>query len=166
MSPVAIRPALRTDLDHITRLETHCFAVPWSGPMIEQELGNLGSLVLVAADFDPGAELLGYLAIRHVPPEAELLRIATVPRARRNGLGTQLLRQALEKLAGLGVERCFLEVRSDNRPAIALYRRFGARLISRRAAYYRDGADALVYCLESSSAAAKSPCPTSMPMVW
>ncbi len=50
----------------------------------------------------------------------------------------------LEWAAATGADRMLLEVRHDNRGAIALYEKFGFTAISHRRDYYGAGADAVV----------------------
>ena len=73
--------------------------------------------------------------------ELHVLHIATLPARRRAGAGRTLL-QALIQTPG--TELCWLEVRADNTPAIALYTREGFEHIAVRKRYYSDGADAVV----------------------
>lgn len=94
--------------------------------------------------------LAGYACFRllpadaHAPGEAELLRIAVHPGHRREGLGARLLDAALVRLCDADIGLCHLEVHAENRPALALYRRFGFEIAGRRRAYYPDGSDALL----------------------
>jgi ribosomal-protein-alanine N-acetyltransferase len=90
----------------------------------------------------------GYAAFRHAAGEAELLRLAVLPEERRRGIARALVAEGIERLLAAGVQVCFLEVRADNGPAIALYERLGFARIGRRRGYYRDGSDALRFALE------------------
>ena len=56
--------------------------------------------------------------------------------------------KAESKLVSLGVNKVFLEVRSSNISAIALYEKKGYTKISVRKKYYADGEDALVMVKE------------------
>lgn len=143
-----IRSTVTGDLLNLVQLETLSFPDPWSQTGLSELLLQPASLSLVAED--PGAELpiTGYLLIRLAGSDAELLRIAVHPDRRLEGIGRSLLEAAVTALEHRRVERCFLEVRADNQAAIALYGRFPARQVSRRASYYRDGTEALVLSLE------------------
>ena len=77
--------------------------------------------------------------------EAELLRIAVDPSARRKGLARTLLRAAEADLRNLGIRSLHLEVRLSNAAARTLYESEGWRLQGRRPRYYRDGEDAALY---------------------
>jgi ribosomal-protein-alanine N-acetyltransferase len=159
------RPAAVADLPRIARLEAAAFADAWPPALLESELGQPTALVLVGggggggsggpvggpASRDgslPAAEIAGFACFRQLASEAELLRIAVDPAWRRRGIARALILSGIGLLRGAGVERCYLEVRPNNSGAIALYQDLGFELAGRRTAYYRDGADALVYCLD------------------
>ncbi|WP_339932666.1 GNAT family N-acetyltransferase [uncultured Brevundimonas sp.] len=93
----------------------------------------------------------GFILIRVVADEAEILTLAVRPEARGRGQGTQLTRQAAAAVAAAGARRLFLEVAEDNAAARALYRRAGFEAVGRRPRYYtRPGAspvDALLLSL-------------------
>lgn len=68
--------------------------------------------------------------------------IAVAPSARGQGLGDRLL-QRLESIArARGLSEIRLEVRKDNRIALALYERRGYQRFGERRGYYEDGGDA------------------------
>jgi ribosomal-protein-alanine N-acetyltransferase len=89
-------------------------------------------------------EARGFALARVAADEAELLMLAVVPSARRQGIGTMLLRAAMAHAAGQGAARIFLEVAAANGAARALYAASGFRQVGRRGSYYADGGDALV----------------------
>ena len=139
-----LRCAALADLDRLAELEQLCFPDPWPAHLVAQELRNSGTLVLVA-ELTPGAPPAGYASFRQGGGEAELLRLAVDPAVRRHGVARALIAAGLAQLRPAGVERCFLEVRPGNDPAIACYLAMGFRYAGRRPRYYRDGTDALVY---------------------
>jgi len=86
----------------------------------------------------------GMVLLRAAADEAEILTLAVVPAARRQGVGAGLLGAAMRAAAAHGARALFLEVATTNRPALSLYRRLGFAEVGRRSRYYADGADALV----------------------
>ncbi|HEX2252458.1 MAG TPA: GNAT family N-acetyltransferase, partial [Thermoanaerobaculia bacterium] len=136
-----VRRARRAEVRRLALLEEAGFDEPWSAESLAREIEGPHTLVLVAAARrgDPPA---GFAAYRLVPggEEAELLRLAVEPAARRQGLARALLDEGRRRLAEAGCERCFLEVRADNRAALALYDATGFHRIGRRAGYYGPGA--------------------------
>ena len=99
------------------------------------------------------AEPQGFALGRALAGEAELLTIAVLPGARRQGVGRRLVQKFLDEVAGLGAATVFLEVAEDNAGALALYRAAGFFEAGRRHRYYRmsDGTltDALVMRCET-----------------
>ena len=62
--------------------------------------------------------------------------LAVDPTVRRRGVARMLVGHALRVAQETGVLRAVLEVRAANRPAQALYERFGFRHVTRRLNYY------------------------------
>ena len=86
----------------------------------------------------------GGAVVRQAADEAELLWIAVHPDSRRRGAGRCLL-GAVVAWADERTATLFLEVRDSNEAAVALYREVGFVVAGRRARYYRDGEDALLF---------------------
>ncbi|WP_114451478.1 ribosomal protein S18-alanine N-acetyltransferase [Halopolyspora algeriensis] len=136
---------LRRDLARCAELERILFPEddPWSEGAFVSELKR-GNFYLGA--YDAQEYLLGYagIALTGRPPdaEAEIHTIAVDPEYRRQGIGRALLRGLLSK-ADEWRARTFLEVRTDNDAAIALYREHGFEIVGLRKRYYQpSGADA------------------------
>ncbi|MGK7861012.1 GNAT family N-acetyltransferase [Falsiroseomonas sp. E2-1-a4] len=89
----------------------------------------------------PGA---GFVLVRVAADEAEILTLAVVPTARRAGLGSALMAEAMAGARARGATALFLEVSDRNAQARALYAACGFTEVGRRRRYYADGADALV----------------------
>jgi ribosomal-protein-alanine N-acetyltransferase len=142
-----VRPAGQEDLDAIAGLEEAAFHDPWPREMLAFELCHPYSVLLIAGS-SPSGPPGAYAAFRHAAGEAELLRVAVHPEARRRGLARALLLAGFERLRQAEVQVCFLEVRVENKPAIALYESLGFSWVGLRRAYYQDGADAIVFVLE------------------
>lgn len=117
---------------------------PWTAGELAELLVGPGVTALIATqDGGPSA----FILCRQAAEEAEVLTLTTLPRHRRQGLATALVRAAGAMLADAGAGALFLEVAKDNAAARALYEREGFREVGRRRAYYpRGGAsvDALV----------------------
>jgi len=91
---------------------------------------------------------LGFIVVRAVAGEAEILTLAVHPDARRQGLGRALVESAAATAQTLGADAFWLEVATDNAAATALYAAAGFQAAGRRPGYYgrKDGerVDALV----------------------
>lgn len=115
---------------------------PWTAQMFRDEL-RVGHHYLAARD---GDRLVGYggIAVVAGPPdvEAEIHTIGVHPDYQGRGVGRRLLEGLLRHADELRAT-VFLEVRTDNDVAIALYRRNGFEQVGLRRNYYRpSGADA------------------------
>lgn len=136
-------PLTRADAARCAELENQLFAGddPWPARAFLAELAG-GHTHYVAARID-GA-LVGYAGIarlgRTAPYEYEIHTIGVDPAHQGRGIGRRMLADLLEFADG-GV--IFLEVRTDNQPAIALYESVGFVTVGLRKRYYRaSGADA------------------------
>lgn len=134
------READAADLGAVLALEARCFDHdPWTRGMLEVELGRPGGHFLV---LEQEGALVGMAIAWRVIDELHVLHVGVDPAYRQRGLG-RLLMDALEASAPEATV-AWLEVRSDNAPAIALYAGRGYRPVAVRARYYDDGCDAVV----------------------
>ena len=136
----AIRPATIGDLAAMARLHAECFTERWDEKSLSELIVAPGSFALIGGR-DGGAE--GFILIRVVADEAEILSIGVTHDARRHGLASDLLQAAGTEAAQLGAGQMFLEVVTDNEPAKSLYENRGFRPVGLRKAYYQ-GNDALI----------------------
>jgi ribosomal-protein-alanine N-acetyltransferase len=129
----------------------HAAAVPdgeaWDAGAIARQLALAGTFGLL----DPEG---GMVLARVAADEAEILALAVIPQARRQGRGAALLAAAEQRAAAGGARVMYLEVAEHNGAARALYARAGYVPAGRRRGYYRDGSDALVMQKPLSPAAA------------
>lgn len=145
-----IRPATADDLEAIHAIERASFGDPWSRAAFAQALRAPEVTMAVAAPVSGPAPalpsaLLGFVALRTMADEGEILNVAVAPAARRSGVGRALVRHALASAAAAGAFSVFLEVRPSNAAALTLYRSFGFVEVGRRHRYYRAPVeDALV----------------------
>ena len=89
----------------------------------------------------PGA---GFVLARVAADEAEILTLAVIPTARRQGHAGALLAGAMAAALLRGAGTMFLEVSDRNGAARALYARAGFAEAGQRRRYYADGSDALI----------------------
>ena len=154
---VRLEPMRESDLDEILPLERASFSEPWTRKMFLGELqGNAFSTNLVARAGDagcgpglPGGALVGYVMFWVVFEELHLMNLAVRPEARRRGIGTELIRQALAVGADRGVRTALLEVRASNAAARAFYHKLGfVERDVRRGYYDHPREDAVIMVLE------------------
>ncbi len=124
------------------------FDAPWS----DEEFAKLLEQPGVAGLMWHAAEPKGFILIRAVADEAEILTLAVAPAHRRQGIAADLLNEACRMLRAGGTHRLFLEVAADNGAARALYISYGFAMTGRRARYYDRGTapkvDAIIMSLD------------------
>ncbi|HSK17052.1 MAG TPA: ribosomal protein S18-alanine N-acetyltransferase [Gaiellaceae bacterium] len=140
---VDIRRLTLADLSAIERIEQRAYPTPWSRSMFAGELAKPSSICLGA--FDGEERLVGYLIVSRYVDAWHVMNIAVDPDVRRTGVASRLLDTLLAFTAGDSRRGYTLEVRVSNRPAIALYERFGFDASGVRRGYYTDNReDALI----------------------
>ncbi len=113
---------------------------PYPAEVLRDLQGRCGELFLVAR---LGRRIAGYMVTWAGRGEAEIVSIAVDPALRRQGIGSRLLEESLERVRRAGVRRVHLMVREGSEGAIAFYERHGFRRAGRARGYYADGADAI-----------------------
>lgn len=130
-----IEPATTRDAEPIARLHAAGFYRGWPREEFSAYLADPERTPAYVA-CDAKRRVFGFAMLRHAADEVELLTIAVDPKRRGKGIGAALLEAGFADLLMSPARRMFLEVADDNRPAIALYRRFGFSEIGRRKGYY------------------------------
>ncbi len=138
---MTIRAFTQQDIPKIAELEKLCFSDPWQADAFYAVCRYPVLYGLVAEE---DGEIVGYCCTQVLFEDAELQNIAVAPKMRGRGLATDLLTAAEENAKTLGAEKCFLEVRVGNTPAIRLYEKFGYERIGVRKGYYGEGEDAIL----------------------
>jgi [ribosomal protein S18]-alanine N-acetyltransferase len=134
------RRAARTDdLLAIEGIEVASFGNPWLADVYAQELEREIGVVEVAESQD--GTIVGVFCVWCVADESHLMRIATAPSRRREGIGRDLLEAALDSARSAGCEHMTLEVAASNEAAIELYAAAGFSVVGRRRGYYRAPPD-------------------------
>ncbi len=120
----------------------------WTAGQIAGLLGSSDSWLELG---ELGGALIAFGLCRQAADEVELLLCATAREWRKQGLGKELIARVSEQCRLRGVRRLFLEVRSSNEAALALYRKAGFCEDGRRPGYYRtvsgDRIDAITLSL-------------------
>jgi [ribosomal protein S18]-alanine N-acetyltransferase len=125
-SPPTIRLATGDDVRAIAALSRteieHGLPWRWTPPRVQRAVADARTNVCVAVR---QACLLGFGIMIYADDSAHLSLLAVDPDARRQGVGTALLRWLEQVAAVAGLERVQLEARRGNVAALAFYRRHG-----------------------------------------
>jgi len=129
-----MRDMTAADVDAVLLIEQAVQAYPWTRGNFTDAIH---SAYICRVDEVEG-ELCSYAILMPAVDEAELLTIGVAAKLLRNGLGRMMLQEMLEIAQVKNMRRVFLEVRSSNAAAVALYLSAGFELIGTRRGYYRS----------------------------
>ncbi len=129
-----MRTMTAADVDFVLAIEQSVQAYPWTRGNFSDALDS-GYLCCVD---DTSGEISAFAVLMPGVDEAELLNIAVAKSQQRKGLGRAMLSEMLAVAAENDWQRVFLEVRSGNSGAIALYRSAGFAEVGIRRGYYRN----------------------------
>ncbi|MFF3441023.1 ribosomal protein S18-alanine N-acetyltransferase [Streptosporangium sp. NPDC002721] len=141
---VVLRRMTAEDLPAVMEVERKTFpADAWSEGMLRGELDDQPRTrhYVVALVDDV---IVGYAGLAAAGDQADVQTIAVLAEWRRTGVGGAMLTELLAEAARREAVSVFLEVRSDNPGAQAVYDRFGFERIGVRRRYYEDGTDAIM----------------------
>lgn len=139
---INIRHMTLNDLDDVTDIASRCFSAPWERKDFEFSVRAEHDTGLLA---ECGGMAAGFCIIRCCSPQADIIDVAVIPEARKQGIGTLMVEKLLDEGRKRGVSEFMLEVRASNLPAIRLYENAGFVTIGVRKLYYSTPVeDALV----------------------
>jgi ribosomal-protein-alanine N-acetyltransferase len=139
MTTAAVVAMTRQHVDALMRYEQDMFGTEaWSRASYLAELADKRNRFYVAAEA-PDGDLLGWAGVLVIGETAEIMTVGVVPSARRAGTGRRLLDVLLAEAVARGATEAFLEVRTDNEAARAMYRTAGFDEIGTRPGYYAGG---------------------------
>ena len=113
----------------------------WNRDVLKQELEIGQGLGLQVEGFG----LAAFILFRLYETHREITVLATHPTRQRRGDMRFLLSYMLERKSPS--ERIWLEVHALNKSALTLYSQLGFAEVGRRAKYYRDGGDAVLFTM-------------------
>jgi ribosomal-protein-alanine N-acetyltransferase len=142
---VRIEPIPATAAQALALLHRACFPDdPWDAGALARIMALSGAFGWLAWEEDAP---VGFILVRDLGAECEILSLGVTPHRRRLGAGRTLLSAAIAETRRRDLSSMVLEVAVDNDPANALYTALGFVPVGRRQRYYRrpDGrADALI----------------------
>ena len=146
---ITFEPMTEADLDDVCEVEKLAYAHPWSRRHFADSVAAGYPAVLLLGEALPGElphppradgrVLLGYLVAMPGVDEVHLLNITVSPAHQRRGWARFMLDALVLWSRGQGAQTLWLEVRTGNTPARALYTAFGFRQVGVRKAYYPAG---------------------------
>jgi len=132
---IRIIAAVEEYLPRILEIERGSIAPPWTHGALLREIYNEDSFFAVATGEDEN-QIIGFIILRRISDEGELLQIAVDPAARRRGAADALMSAAAGYSKENALRSVFLEVRRSNEAATALYSKHGFADVRVRKDYY------------------------------
>lgn len=131
------------DLLEVVEIEEQSGLSRWGWAAYYAELlGANRDLMLIAKPLHSAiiesAPVAGYIVARETAGELHINNVAVRSEYRRRGIGAALLGRILQEAGRRNAKAAFLEVRSTNLAAQALYEKCGFRAIARRTDYYSE----------------------------
>ncbi|MCF6325909.1 MAG: ribosomal protein S18-alanine N-acetyltransferase [Devosiaceae bacterium] len=138
-----IKPANGDHVSKLAKIHQRGFFHGWKDNEFSSYLSRPHQTPIYVAS-DKKDRVAGFMVLRLIKEEAELLTIIVEPKWQGKGVGEALLRAGFDDLLASQTLAMFLEVDSNNEAAKALYHRFGFKQISERPGYYplKDGTKA------------------------
>jgi len=149
---IIVRPMRLDDLEQVHEIDRVSFSMPWPPSSYRYELvENRFSLLYVAEAHLPGegSRVVGMIVLWLIMDEAHIATLAVQTEYRSRGISQRMLTIALQESIRRGAHLATLEVRSQNKIAQALYRRFRFKVVGHRPRYYQDNKeDALLMTVD------------------
>jgi len=140
-----IEPIPQGAVEALAVLHRACFPDdPWEAGALARIMALSGGFGWLAWEEEDPA---GFILVRDLGNECEILSLGVTPRWRRRGIAQALLKTAVAEATSRKLPSVVLEVAVDNDAASELYTAAGFVAVGRRARYYRrpDGrVDALI----------------------
>ena len=133
---IKLTNATASDISRVNQIYKASFPEKNQG----QAFGNLiySNDVLITIAALPGDSVsgIGFVIMRTIRNESEIIMLCVAPEYRREGLATLLMIDMIDKAIKLGVTSIFLEVSKDNNKAKSMYKKFGFKKVGTRKKYY------------------------------
>lgn len=144
---ITFREMTLADLDAVLQIEARAYAFPWSRGIFSDCLQAGHNCSVICLD----TTIVGHAVLSAAAGEAHLLNVCIKRDLQGSGLGRRFVLDILKRAKVLGAAVLFLEVRSNNHVALALYESLGFAEINVRRDYYPGALgreDALVLAIQ------------------
>lgn len=132
------------DYKSLLAIEKECFEDAWCEQSFVEEFEQTDRLYYEAKVDN---EVVGYIGVWKTGDDYNLLKLAVLPRYRKFGIATKLVSLVKNSMQENNINEFFLEVDSENIPAINLYTKLGFETKHIRKKYYKNGNDCLMMFL-------------------
>ena len=153
---VLLRLMMKQDLDQVVKIERQSFPNPYPREYFQMLARSSPDLFVVATDDTIDSNhlsiILGYATAQILQLEQQrighLISIAVKPAMRRKGIGTQLIKNLINRLRDKKCVQVRLEVAITNQAALSMYMKNGFSQKGVIPEYYIGGEDAALLFLD------------------
>lgn len=146
----SVRPCTPEDIPSVISVNTLTLPEHYSDYFYYEILKDFPHSFLIA---ETEGKVAGYIMCRieyglsmtkrfGLAKKGHIISVAVLEEFRNKGIGTKLIRDALDEVRSESGRECYLEVRVTNLGAIELYKRIGFKVSSTLHGYYKDGESA------------------------
>jgi len=135
MDSVTIREIVPTDAARIVEVQS---LSPEASQWIASEYEMLEAHRYMGWAAEIYGNVVGFIVVRRLVSDLEILNIAVHPETRRKGIASELLRYAFWWGQGALTDKAILEVRESNDAGLKFYAHHGFRISGRRHSYYKQ----------------------------
>ncbi|MUV89917.1 GNAT family N-acetyltransferase [Halapricum sp. CBA1109] len=137
---VTVRPASTDDRRAVERIQRLALAEPSPSLLVDSLLAAETALLAEDDGFP-----VGYILFAVGDVEAYVPELAVRPTRQGEGVGSQLVDTAVDRLRANGIDTLRLTARADDDRARGFYENRGFAAVDREPGHYADGGDAVVY---------------------
>ncbi len=145
MGQTRYRIAEREDIVSFLAIERDVYGgdTPWTFSHFEHEIMTNDLAIFITAEAD--GKIVGFIGGRVVPENnsVHLSNLGVSSAFQRQGIGSNLVKRLAELMRQLGVDSLTLEVKRNNLPAQAMYRKLGFETKEILPGYYENAQDGL-----------------------
>jgi len=133
---LTVRRATPAEYAAVIQLDTAAFTSPWqlSPAMLQLAIAQADYLTVAEA---PDGNLLGYQLSTANRNNSHLARLATLPAAQRQGVGSALVADLIAHYASLEGRELTVNTQHNNHASLAVYQKFGYTLTGARFPVYQ-----------------------------
>lgn len=141
-SKILIETMKHSDLKKIKDNLESDFDDFWDITTIQEELNCSNSIYIVSKYQE---EILGFVGIKIILDEAEVMNIVTRKNSRNLGIASLMMEYIIDLCKKKKIKRINLEVNTKNSIAINLYKKYNFKEVGLRKKYYNNTEDAILF---------------------
>lgn len=144
-----INRVILDDLDQIAKMEKRAFKEDAFSKETIKKLIEQKIFFFKLVSNKPNNKIIGFIiAIKDDEERVNIINFLIQKKYRKNGYGTFLLEKTIEKIKGLKeIKRIVLNVKTTNKEAIALYKKFQFQIVQKINNYYHQKESAYLMVL-------------------